>query len=517
MINKVIILFSMVLIGNQSHSQVTLTNDGLALTLEAALVMTIEGHYTNQTNGANLGTIANAGTISLTHDWTNNSLNDVFTGNTGSTYFVGTANGQSITGSNPTKFFNLTFLNNFAAFPQITLGQDFTAENILTLDDGAIDLNTNTVTVGRSIANPGSIVHGHVIADGFFFGGNLTRYFAAATVADLNLSGFFPLGAGTPASAGRYRPMYLSVSSIPVGGTVTASHTQNANDVNAVAIADDVNIEGRHNSTWTLNTAGMTGGGSDYNMYIGGTGLGLVAAVSDLRVMLPGIKADGVPGGNGGTVVIPLVKRSGLTIAQLANTFHIGTIDATNSPLPIELIAFEARLNNSGFVDINWETGAEINNEEFVLERSKDGVNFDFVFSQNGAGNSTKEINYSGIDYEPLAGVSYYRLKQIDFDEQFSYTHLELVNNNEIGTKVYPIPAYDSDIFVELENSARGMTNLYIYDQQGAIVHEEIDFSFGATKSFKTISSKVFKSSGVYNLVFVSETTQLKKKIIFYK
>jgi hypothetical protein len=46
---------------NNLHAQAFVTNDGLALTLQSGLIATVEGAFTNQTRGADLGTIDNAG------------------------------------------------------------------------------------------------------------------------------------------------------------------------------------------------------------------------------------------------------------------------------------------------------------------------------------------------------------------------------------------------------------------------------------------------------------------------
>ncbi len=88
----------------KANAQNLVTNDGLALTIEAGLTATIQGGgFTNQTNGST-GTVDNAGTITLTGDWTNNSANTVFTTNTGLVQFIGTTGSQTIGGSTKQNF-----------------------------------------------------------------------------------------------------------------------------------------------------------------------------------------------------------------------------------------------------------------------------------------------------------------------------------------------------------------------------------------------------------------------------
>ena len=91
------------------------------------------------------------------------------------------------------------------------------------------------------------------------------------------------------------------------------------------------------------------------------------------------------------------------------------------SPLPIELLSFTAQYK-APFVNLDWSTQTEINNDFFTLERSANGWNYLSIGTVRGAGNSTMTLFYHSVDERPLSGVSYYRLKQTDFDGQFSYS-----------------------------------------------------------------------------------------------
>jgi len=97
------------------------------------------------------------------------------------------------------------------------------------------------------------------------------------------------------------------------------------------------------------------------------------------------------------------------------------TISTGGSPLPVELLSFDARCANNK-VKLNWVTASETNNDYFTIERSKDNNIFEKVLDYPGAGNSNHLISYSAIDDSPYAGNSYYRLKQTDFDGIFTYS-----------------------------------------------------------------------------------------------
>lgn len=93
----------------------------------------------------------------------------------------------------------------------------------------------------------------------------------------------------------------------------------------------------------------------------------------------------------------------------------------SNVSLPIQLLRFDG-INRGKDIQLNWTTISEINNESFVIERSKDGQNFERIGQKDGAGNSQRLLEYTFVDHQPLLGVNYYRLKQVDFDGSFTYS-----------------------------------------------------------------------------------------------
>ncbi len=83
-----------------------------------------------------------------------------------------------------------------------------------------------------------------------------------------------------------------------------------------------------------------------------------------------------------------------------------------DSPLPVELIAFETRLLENA-VALSWSTAQEINNDHFIIERSADALHFDLL-ANVAASNLAHNAAYSLTDDRPLGGLNYYRLSQMD-------------------------------------------------------------------------------------------------------
>ncbi|OFX23630.1 MAG: hypothetical protein A2033_15660 [Bacteroidetes bacterium GWA2_31_9] len=113
--------------------------------------------------------------------------------------------------------------------------------------------------------------------------------------------------------------------------------------------------------------------------------------------------------------------------------------------LPISLIEFNCKLK-SNIVELKWITTNEKNNNLFTIERSKDGIDFISINYTKGAGTSNSIIEYSEVDENPYSGISYYRLKQTDFDGNSTYSKIETINRNEnsnIQINIFPNPAND--------------------------------------------------------------------------
>ncbi len=127
-----------------------------------------------------------------------------------------------------------------------------------------------------------------------------------------------------------------------------------------------------------------------------------------------------------------------------------------NVGLPITLSDWQIE-DNGIYVLCWWITASEKNNHYFNVERSKDGVNWEVITTTFGAGNSSTNIEYSEFDEEPLEGTSYYRLKQVDYNESFTYSkiipliktqenHIKFYNNNALKTIIL------EDVIIDLED-----------------------------------------------------------------
>lgn len=130
-------------------------------------------------------------------------------------------------------------------------------------------------------------------------------------------------------------------------------------------------------------------------------------------------------------------------VAGVSN-FSPWTLVRESAPLPIELLYFNAFAKDNKIVRTEWTTATEINNDYFAIERSQDGIVFEQIGTMQGANNSSITLHYVFYDEYPYTGLSYYRLRQVDIDGQFSYSEIRAVYLGDFDLiSIYPNPSSD--------------------------------------------------------------------------
>ncbi len=112
--------------------------------------------------------------------------------------------------------------------------------------------------------------------------------------------------------------------------------------------------------------------------------------------------------------------------AQLYN--QLGALQSSSdtltyilNALPVQWNTFTVEKQNSKGL-LKWTTAQELNTAKFVVEKSIDGINFSSIGFVAAAGNSSTPKSYLLYDAQPIIGMNYYRIKQIDLDGRFNYS-----------------------------------------------------------------------------------------------
>lgn len=140
---------------------------------------------------------------------------------------------------------------------------------------------------------------------------------------------------------------------------------------------------------------------------------------------------------------------------DIGNTW---TLSNTVSPLPVELLSFDALPRQNGTVSLIWSTATETNSWKFSVERSNGFSPFEKILEVDAAGNSNSNLEYSAIDINPLNGTSYYRLRETDIDgaEQLSSTvRVSLNGDSKPGFAIFPNPA-KHEFFITAKDAPTG-------------------------------------------------------------
>ncbi len=202
-----------------------------------------------------------------------------------------------------------------------------------------------------------------------------------------------------------------------------------------------------------------------------------------------------------GNVGVTGSATAGTVTSNAISNFSPFTLGSTtrNNTLPVEFLNFEAVLAGD-VVDVVWQTASEINNDFFIVEKSQDGENFYAINQVEGVGNTQEISDYFSQDIDPLDGVSYYRLKQVDFDGTTSYSSITKINSSITEVSVYPNPAKSyltiQGIESELENIqvlnglGQDVTNLVVITNQNSTkLNVDVSALMSGVYTIKTLTT----------------------------
>ncbi len=401
--------------------------------------------------------------VTSTYDGVNALHNDgTFIERTGTVIMEGTTL-QQISGANKFTFYNLTMNNPAGA----SLTKSIDVSNQLTMTNGKL------ITTSASILTCLSNCNSNLGSALSFVDGPMINVVASTSVTTKN----FPLGKNTS-----YRPVVLTVQH-----STAASVTYQASMLNSSARALNYSLPPtllyvsgvRYfiiNRDKIPNLSNAT-----IKLYYGSDDD--VTEYNNLRIARDnGFSAWTNIGGTGTANNTGSITSSSFTgfnsLFTLANS-----VGGTN-PLPVELINFNA-LEENKKVAFRWSTASETNSDYYEIEKSTDLINYTLVSHIKAAGNSNIILNYESYDNYPSPKTNYYRLKEVDFNGEISYSDIrtvELSESKENIIKIFPNPA-NTTIHLNTSQENFDINTLHIYDMNGKIIEFNlIDFSNGVAQ-----------------------------------
>jgi len=154
----------------------------------------------------------------------------------------------------------------------------------------------------------------------------------------------------------------------------------------------------------------------------------------------------------------------------------------SNLPLPIEVVSFTA-VCSKNMALLKWQTASESNNDYFSIEKSFDNQNWTEEAQIDGAGNSTELQTYSCLITQSISDKQcYFRLKQTDFDGQYSYSPKIVLDNCVLNPLVFQL----------FPNPANKTISIYFSGDPTEFISMSVTNSIGKTyKNYTSIESEI--------------------------
>ncbi|MGE0562329.1 MAG: choice-of-anchor L domain-containing protein [Flavobacteriales bacterium] len=254
------------------------------------------------------------------------------------------------------------------------------------------------------------------------------------------------------------------------------------------------------NSSWVLGVPTTDFKGAIYGIQFNGNTKVLTATQSGLTA--------------GATYHIKLIVTDVKDGAYDSGVFLKASSFGPPSTLPVNLLGFSAECE-SGYSKLEWQTASEVNNDYFIVEKSNQTFNFSPIGIVAGNGNSSVINNYEFQDFEVNNSVTYYRLKQVDFNGEFEYSNIVALSKC-LETKYHIDNIYftGNEIVISYQTNKTTNVLLNVFNSQGKlVVSKDIQLYQNQQKIRIPVSNLL--SDSIYLVNLRSGSGNVSKKLFF--
>jgi fibronectin-binding autotransporter adhesin len=370
-------------------------------------------------------------------------------------------NGLSLIGGSTVSLFQNLEINKSAN--GVRLEANVIVANQIDLTGGVLDLNTNILSVTSNLSTAISRTGGYILSEDT---GNLGR--VNWTIGTDTNPHIFPFG---NASA-NYLPFTFDLSSGDAGIVSVATYATGTDNTPYPASVDDL-TDGFGNDMsdnvvdrfFQIDLSGQTSPIADITF---------TASASEVGGIID-LLAQRWNGSEWDTPLLGQANTAYTVTVPNVSEFSPWVMVGSSFALPINLISFDAKYVDDVAV-LNWVTAAEFNNDRFEVYKSDQTMNFKKIGDVKGAGNSSQMLNYSMKDRDMKTGISYYRLKQIDYDGLASYSGVVAITVDGImkSVKCYPNPSNGQNLKIDLSGFSNQEVLITILDIKGAMLYQQM-------------------------------------------
>lgn len=413
---------------------------------------------------------------------TNINIHGVFIVNSGAAL---TTTSKNITVGQASTFTNngsISVKNFYADWGNTTIvnQSNITTTKNMILKEGSFT-NNGTITVGKNFTNDydsefQNSASGSLIISQDFLNRDSLHNAGIITVNDdfKNDWGYTIVNSGTINATDDINNYgdFINSGTLSAGGDFLNNWGCDFTNSGSVTVTEDFTNKGDVSNTNSITVS------DDFNNYYGTTvsNYGLITVADDVSnsgdIQNNGsLTIDGSYAGSGD------VSGSGSLCNSDGLTDPTGGAKGVTCPicggdgggLPVEFVEFDAQqIQNS--IQLHWITVSETNNDHFNIEKSTNGIDFTYIGSVTGNGNSNQIQSYKFTDNQPSKGTIYYRLVQIDFDGSIEYSKIIEVNIiAKMQLSLYPNPSIYGDP-IHINFGTEDKKYIEIYDLSGRLI-----------------------------------------------
>ncbi|MBK7944832.1 MAG: T9SS type A sorting domain-containing protein [Flavobacteriales bacterium] len=455
-----------------AHAQL-LTNNGAVISSTNGSIVVVNGAVLNQ--GAT-GELNNNGTITISGDFTHNAPNNCFGNSAGEVSLNG---GNQTIGGSSVAVFNYLEL---AGTGTKTLLQDAEVGGAYAAPAGAIALNNRNLDLGAhqlTVRNPDpsaiTRISGFIISETDPVAGySFVRWNIGARTG----SYVIPFG---NASTGAYLPYTATITAAGVGATgyirmATYPTVTLANPNNRplpAGMTSLIDVSGIENAPHVLDRWWVLGNGGYTTAPVANTQFTYRDSewsTGTNTISEPALQLERMTNVWNMMPTVTNITANTLTTNAQPLIPSFWTAAEMFSPLPVELLSFTGERTSDREVQLKWITATERNNAGFevwrMIEGEEDYAEIGWVA---GEGNSLQMITYELPDDNSATTTSYYKLKQVDSDGQFTWTPIVAVKGAGVRTELvaYPNPARDRIMLAGLPDNTK---RIVLFDATGRLV-----------------------------------------------
>lgn len=147
---------------------------------------------------------------------------------------------------------------------------------------------------------------------------------------------------------------------------------------------------------------------------------------------------------------------------NLANPFRQISVTWVTDPLPVKLVSFDLKTENTN-VNLYWHTADAVNFSHFEIEKSPNAKNW--ILLAVVPDNYSGQYNY--VDIQNLNPLVYYRLKMVDLDGSYVYSSVKSIRleQSDLLVSLYPNPVSTTLRISNLD--IEKVKNFNVLDQSG--------------------------------------------------